>query len=93
MLFIKLLNRTSYALCLLAIVFAAGGSIWGVWTPNADGVVWRSVTTALIICAAAIAIIAVNGVLGVRMVREADLEGWLIANPNKANADTLQKPQ
>ncbi|TVQ63862.1 MAG: hypothetical protein EA378_01070 [Phycisphaerales bacterium] len=87
MLLIKLLNRASYALCLLAVVFAAGGAIWGVWNPGAEGVAWRSVATALIICAAAGAVIAINGILGVRMIRESEMTAWLPLGRGEADPE------
>jgi len=67
---LAILNRLCYVVCVLSIVIGATLSIVAIWGDFNDDLMWKGISTALVLFAAGILTIAVNNVIGTRVVTD-----------------------
>lgn len=70
---LSLVNRVCYAVCLIAIVVGASLSIVAIWSDFDDDLMWKGISTALVLFASGILTIVVNNVIGSRVVMDQGL--------------------
>jgi hypothetical protein len=72
---LSIVNRLCYVVCLMAIVVGATLSIIAIWSDFDDDLMWKGISTALVLFAAGILTIVVNGVIGARVVTDRAFAG------------------
>lgn len=70
---LSFVNRMCYVVCVLSIVFGATLSIFSIWSDFNNDLMWKGISTALVLFAAGVLTIGVNNIIGTRVVLES---GW-----------------
>ena len=71
---LSVVNRLCYVVCVLAIVIGATLSIVAIWSDFDDDLMWKGISTALVLFTAGVLTIGVNNIIGVRVVADRDLK-------------------
>jgi hypothetical protein len=69
---LSFVNRMCYVLCVLAIVVGATLSIVAIWSDFDDDLMWKGISTALVLFMAGVLTIGVNNIIGTRVVADSD---------------------
>ena len=69
---LSFVNRMCYVLCVLAIVVGATLSIGAIWSDFDDDLMWKGISTALVLFTAGVLTIGVNNIIGTRVVADSD---------------------
>jgi len=92
------INRICYGSCLLAIVGGAFITVGAIWLEQ-EGVGWKGVSTAAVLIFAAILVLAVNSIIGLKVMNDGgDLRdfipgrGLAAARPKPAGSFIAQRP-
>ncbi|RNC82343.1 MAG: hypothetical protein ED559_11355 [Phycisphaera sp.] len=80
------INRICYGACLLAIVCGSFITVAAIWMEQ-HAVGWKGISTAVVLIFAAVLVLAINSIIGLRVVK--DNGGLLDFLPGKNRDDVL----
>jgi len=69
---LSILNRLCYLVCVLSIVIGATLSIVAIWGDYDNDLMWKGISTSLVLLTASILTLGVNNIIGARVVTDCE---------------------
>jgi hypothetical protein len=72
---LSVVNFACYVLCVLAIVVGSTLSIFAIWSDFDNDLMWKGISTSMVLFAAGVLTIGVNNIIGSRVVVDPSARG------------------
>lgn len=72
---LSVVNFACYVLCVLAIVIGSTLSIFAIWSNFDNDLMWKGISTSMVLFAAGVLTIGVNNIIGTRVVVDPSARG------------------